>query len=1415
MEDVMTAYHAKHKTWIRTIAMAMVCLFLAQNLSTDLLQERAQPYSDTLAPQVANPTVYQEMRNMMEERRAAHQAPIDEFIKQNANMTKELSSIPYLEKEFMDCVNACDANNMLSRLKTTLNFTGGKIQVIFVGSEDELPAFEGRKVWGHAGTYVTVFALESEKGSTEGRRKIIGRLLHEIRARSTRAKQLFDLAEQNKTLDSTEKIENFIRSEQDTFERVNIRIQQEIEQNGSIITSHLRIELADLTFAEHPDAMNRDYKMSKDRTSIYERVSNILKQEHRKARVLLISTNIDGMMNFAPPTGLYYIKAALEKFSGSEVEIIDLGLGTTDKAEIERRLRETMAAFKPDVVGISFTSPAENNAYRVAATVKDMNPNAITVAGGPHPSAEKGEGVFKDANIDCKIIGEGEIAISNLINSIVRSGKIEDLMTVKGLLFRCNGKIEKTGPVEMVKDLDHLPFPRIPKEVLDSYNLWIVEHDMKAVPIITSRGCPYACMFCFHGVFGHAVRYRSPENIVSELEYYVSIGYTNFLFNDDGFGVDVGRVSRLCDLILERGLRMYWRCSSIRVDQANLKLLSKMKKAGCVGISYGIETGSERMLKNVIGKGGGATVDRNLSAIRMAQRAGIEEIRPYLIAGLPLETEADVQMTIDFVRNAVPTNVGLSVGSPRLGSRWIEQPERFDNTRVLSVGGLSHKKDVDKGGYTADKLEISFETDHLTPQDIAGLYNKARAALEEDYFYNPEKGKRRFVSLRIRNALEMIRSAFGEQFRSFTALKEMADLEETCEQKKEYSRFVERIDAKYRRYISAILGNYKSWRKADQKYYSDMLGISPNADSMVNYSATLADRALVDLILLDMLASLGIEVTDDLVDAVLAGDEQRIHRDPLLMFVDSLSHLILLKRLENQAMEESPALLAGKEVAKIQEQMVIYQNALGQILETSEDYPILFETFWNIIGSLGPKMVVEQEVPPAVPVPEIPRLEARLLPGWILKLGSIEDIEKAFKEDFWLYAANAWPFQFLAHTNEKTVAEVLSEACEQFRKTLFVRYGEEYDPPGIDQILENSSSWAQLLKKRFGDKTRLNAAVLDAGNGRLLPILADTLRRSGYEPAMTGTETITMLAAENPDVIPLDVANEENLDRLPLGSQDLIMIDLIESRPTDLLRAAFKYLKTDGMLIVTFAESDVATDYMTLPKRLADLAAKNGFEVTTSAVPFDFPSSPGKSLGGSSVNVPRHGRMLVMKPKPPRSREEELSAFENEWETSRLDIDQFLSMLSSILRIETALDYNKPVFVFSEEVTFDNNLAKCLPKLIEKGIKAAVITKNDKERALIDKLNEGKAADKKILQADTVYGIKEKAARAKISAPRFYYFRMKDSADPKWEESCTISFDLTTDIVKKIIDAIGSACRLEPQKLPLLHEMARHFAEAA
>ncbi|MDD5428468.1 MAG: hypothetical protein PHI58_04440 [Candidatus Omnitrophica bacterium] len=203
---------------------------------------------------------------MMEERNQLHD-PIDAFIKDRASKAKSLSVVPNLEEEFMQAIDASGARDMLSRLKARLMEEGGKIQLIPLDENEAPPQLDNKDVWGHAGTYITVFAREDEAGTKEGRRAIIARLFHEIRARSTKAKELFEKEYKRQKFETSKDVGDFVRSLRAKFENRNTDIEDEIKLHGRIMKKALREEFAGLTFAAHIQTMNRDHTATNDSES--------------------------------------------------------------------------------------------------------------------------------------------------------------------------------------------------------------------------------------------------------------------------------------------------------------------------------------------------------------------------------------------------------------------------------------------------------------------------------------------------------------------------------------------------------------------------------------------------------------------------------------------------------------------------------------------------------------------------------------------------------------------------------------------------------------------------------------------------------------------------------------------------------------------------------------------------------------------------------------------------------------------------------------------------------------------------------------------------------------------------------------------------------------------------------------------
>jgi hypothetical protein len=265
---MMIGYRNRHSLWIKTIAMAVVCLFLVNIISW------AASY--TLSPPAGDPETYQEMLSeMMQQRLEDHQGPIDEFIRIGAENAEKQSTGQKLDRELKDCealeglseleeeyvkfIEHCSATEMQRELESTLHKNDGKLQVRFVDDESELPTFKGEKVWGHAGKFITAFALRGEMETKIGRRKIIARFAHEIRARSTRAEEILEKAFKEKApADPREAIERAEKLRED-FERANKYMESQIIRYGKISSPDIVTEFQNLKFADHPSVWNRDY----------------------------------------------------------------------------------------------------------------------------------------------------------------------------------------------------------------------------------------------------------------------------------------------------------------------------------------------------------------------------------------------------------------------------------------------------------------------------------------------------------------------------------------------------------------------------------------------------------------------------------------------------------------------------------------------------------------------------------------------------------------------------------------------------------------------------------------------------------------------------------------------------------------------------------------------------------------------------------------------------------------------------------------------------------------------------------------------------------------------------------------------------------------------------------------------------
>ncbi len=352
-----------------------------------------------------------------------------------------------------------------------------------------------------------------------------------------------------------------------------------------------------------------------------------------------------------------YLAAVLEK-SGNEVTLIDCPALGIDHDLLGAKI----AAFEPDVVGITSVTATINSALAAAHVSKETRPNAKVVLGGPHATFAYEQILSEYQDVDIVVRGEGEQTLTELVNQLATSG---DLKAVSGIVFKNKNKITRTPDRPLIKNLDVLPRPSYQYFPLEKYRFF----GKLVLPIMTSRGCPFHCAYCIScRMAGQQYRIRSPKNVVDELEWLRDVHKADaFTFYDDAFTYDKERVIEICDEMRARNITLPWDCQS-RVDHISREVLVKMREANCQLIFFGIESGSQEIL-NAVHKG--TTVAQNERAIKMAKEVGLP-VSIALIVGYPGETMQTLKLTLDFIQKMDPDMLYLCFATPFPGTELYD-----------------------------------------------------------------------------------------------------------------------------------------------------------------------------------------------------------------------------------------------------------------------------------------------------------------------------------------------------------------------------------------------------------------------------------------------------------------------------------------------------------------------------------------------------------------------------------------------------------------------------------------------------------------------------------------------------------------------------------------------------------------------
>ncbi len=350
-------------------------------------------------------------------------------------------------------------------------------------------------------------------------------------------------------------------------------------------------------------------------------------------KILLINVPMffNSFDNSQAPLGISYIASNLIKNGYEEIKIKDYEVESYSETELLALLK----AFEPQIVGISARTSSYYSAIQIVQLLKDNNIPARSVIGGHHSTALT-DRVLEETAVDFVVRHEGEITFLELVRTLEKGGNPEE---VKGLSFLKDGKPFHTETRSLIADLDSLSFPARELLPMEKYSYSV---------LLTSRGCPFPCVYCDKNISTRDVRYRSVENVLDELEeIVVKWKKDRVYFIDDHFLLNKKRFFEITDGWLKRGLKFQWLFQA-RADSVDEEVLKRAKETGCIFITYGIETGDQTEL-DYLNKGGRCTLAQGEKAVALTKAAGIS-CRVHFMLGFPVSTHETIRNSIRYAK---------------------------------------------------------------------------------------------------------------------------------------------------------------------------------------------------------------------------------------------------------------------------------------------------------------------------------------------------------------------------------------------------------------------------------------------------------------------------------------------------------------------------------------------------------------------------------------------------------------------------------------------------------------------------------------------------------------------------------------------------------------------------------------------
>lgn len=390
-----------------------------------------------------------------------------------------------------------------------------------------------------------------------------------------------------------------------------------------------------------------------------------------------------------PPLGVAYIASFLRE--AHSVEIVDLNYQFTEDGAFQKYCEKR----SPKLIGISSTSIQFPALKKILPDMREACPSSLIALGGSHASALKEQLLKDNKELDIIVYGEGEETMYELANG-------NSLRHTDGIIYREGNRITRTNPRKIIADLDTIPFP--------ARDLLPMEFYSNPATLLTTRGCPYHCVYCDKSVFGYSWRFRSASNVLDEIELLSEkFPGKNIGVVDDSFNINRKRVLEICEGIKIRGIRSSISFENgLRANFMDEEIAKVMKSIGCNMLWFGMECLDQRVLDTIKKN---LTVKQIFDAVAAAKKAGIR-VGGFFIVDLPGATKEIVRSTYPLIRKLELDELGFAFATPYPGTElelWVNETQ-----------GMTKLSDI----FDGDKDKPFFETKDFSKEDKLMVFDE-------------------------------------------------------------------------------------------------------------------------------------------------------------------------------------------------------------------------------------------------------------------------------------------------------------------------------------------------------------------------------------------------------------------------------------------------------------------------------------------------------------------------------------------------------------------------------------------------------------------------------------------------------------------------------------------------------------------